>query len=409
MPIIDIQRRLTQVGVIRLGHKVPTGNTNRRGEPTYRPAKLDQFRITSPDRGLIEAVAERYRGEVKPWQGTSGPEWEVFTEARELPVLVPPQRIDPNYELWGNGFQARLCDGQTERKRNCPCLCLKGDDGHVHDFQFAEGFCECGATRECKPTTRLSLMLAEIPGLGVWKLESHGRNAAAELPMTSDALENAPGPVPARLLIVKVEKKRLANAGKKTEKIEPRSFFVPKLVFDWVTPRQAFSGQIGAAARTALTGGPEQRQAIGSAPAEQKAEQPAEGKTAAQVLALVKLARNLQQLNGLSADAKSVDPNDPGLPALQAEWKRRAEMFREADAARESATEHPPVDVIVDAELVDEPDAGALWNEVVAASPWPSTSELERQFKAHQGVAMVDANGHQLAAFLTAIKSGQVS
>jgi hypothetical protein len=61
----------------------------------------------------------------------------------------------------------------------------------------------------CKPTTRMSLMLADIPTLGTWKLESHGWNAAAELPTLAASIESAPQPIPARLEVQVREKKDL--------------------------------------------------------------------------------------------------------------------------------------------------------------------------------------------------------
>ena len=66
MAIKTLQSRLTQVGVIRLGQKVPTNNGR------LRPEKLETLRFTSPSKQLIDAVASLYGGEVKPWQATTG-------------------------------------------------------------------------------------------------------------------------------------------------------------------------------------------------------------------------------------------------------------------------------------------------------------------------------------------------
>src|SRR3990172_7696614 len=45
-----------------------------------------------------------------------------------------------------------------------------------------------GDERACKITTLLNVMLPRIPGLGVWRLESHGWNAATVLPGTLEVL-----------------------------------------------------------------------------------------------------------------------------------------------------------------------------------------------------------------------------
>lgn len=48
MAIIGLQKRLTEVGRIRMGER--QGN---------RPVKLDTFRITSPNQSILGEVAER--------------------------------------------------------------------------------------------------------------------------------------------------------------------------------------------------------------------------------------------------------------------------------------------------------------------------------------------------------------
>lgn len=400
MPIIDIQRRLTQLGVIRLGRKV--AGTGHNGQAIERPEKLDRFRITSPDRALVDAVAAKYGGTVGPWQGPNGPEFEVITDARELPVLVPPQRIDPNYEMWGPGFKNRLCDGQTERKRACPCLCLQGKNGHVHDFEEFEGVCGCGATRECKPTTRLSVMLREIPGLGVMKIESHGRNAAAELPMSSDALENAPVPLPAMLVLRKVDKKRLTNAGRPNEKVESRSFYVPRLIFDWVTPEQAYGGQIEAMARTALAGAAERglagadRPAIGSAP-----EQPA-----VDWAARIAAATTAVELNTLKGEMQAAGVRDE---AIVAAWKARGAAIVAA-AEPQPAPVEPPAQVL---EADVEPDRDEVWTAILREAKkvgWnlPTVEAKYRERMGHDPSDDDVATGWKLDEFLTALRNGQV-
>src|SRR4051812_33568268 len=130
MPIIDLQRRLTEVGRIRIGQKVATKNGG------TRPGKLDRLRFTSPAKHLIVEIANQLGGTAQPWQAPAGPQFEVVTEASEIPVYVPPQTIDPWYELWGNGYMQRKCDGQREAKRDVACMCSPDK-------------------RECKPTTRI--------------------------------------------------------------------------------------------------------------------------------------------------------------------------------------------------------------------------------------------------------------
>jgi Recombination directionality factor-like len=175
MPIIDIQRRLTEVGRIRIGQKVPIGATGK-----TRPAKLESFRLTSPNKTLITAASNLYGGTVQPWDAPTGKQWEVITDTTTLPVIVPPTDLGftQHYELWAQGGCLRRCDGQTA---TIP------DNGNLTENDC---LCDPGA-RECKPHTRLSVMLADLPGLGLWRLDTQGYYAATELLGATEILNTA--------------------------------------------------------------------------------------------------------------------------------------------------------------------------------------------------------------------------
>lgn len=379
MAIKDLQRRLTQVGVIRLGEQ-RTAKSGKRF-----PAKLETFRFTSPSRPLIDAVAAAYGGEVRPWQSNTGPQWEVTTAVKEIPVLVPPQKIDPNYELWGNGFRARMCDGETEQIRNTACLCRE-------------------QVRECKPTTRMSLMLADIPSLGTWKIESHGWNAAAELPMLAESIESAPQPIPARLEIQARQKKVFDPRKPQDKQVETRNYMVPVLHFDFLTPAQAFGGQIGAAARNALGAAPQQRQAI---------EPAASPLTAQRVVELAALARNVPQVQQLWKDAAAA-----GVEVLTVEVQEvltaRAGVLGakpKPPPVKAGASESepvPPVEVVEGDD--DEPDQKALWMRIQALAGdrgW-NAKALEDRITSMFNRASDEINGWQMEKFIAAVEAGEV-
>jgi Recombination directionality factor-like len=171
MPIVDMQRRLHERGRLRLGEKRPDRNGQQ------RPAKLQTFRFTSTDRLAIDTAAEAYGGHVEAWEaGPGGAQWQVVTDATELPVIVPVgiplPMLSQFYELWSGGGCQRRCDGQVEFLGDQQCMCDPDD-------------------RQCKPTTRLNLLLPDLAGLGVWRLESHGWYAAAELAGVVAVLERA--------------------------------------------------------------------------------------------------------------------------------------------------------------------------------------------------------------------------
>jgi hypothetical protein len=163
MPIIDIQRRLAEAGRIRIGEQIEIKSGKSAGKK--RPARLGAFRLTSSNERSLQSLAKTYGGEVKPWADAPvGTQWELFTDADELNVLVPPSSMSFSqwYELWSGGGCQRRCDGQRNSILESECICDPED-------------------RECKPHTRLSVMLAELPTSGMWRLDTQGYYAASEL------------------------------------------------------------------------------------------------------------------------------------------------------------------------------------------------------------------------------------
>jgi len=214
--ILQEQRRVYEVGRIRTGILVP----NERRPGKTRPEKLGVFRFTSRDQGALAEVARLYGGVPRPWADAPVDEqWEVITEAKEIGVMVPPgpQSVSQWMELWSGGGCQRRCDGETEQRRNVACLCKDTPGADPKDL--------------CKPTTRVSLVLPDVPGLGVWRLESHGWNAAHELGGTAELLatvRTAGNYVPA---LLRLEQREQVVDGK------TKAFAVP--VLTWQTTVRA--------------------------------------------------------------------------------------------------------------------------------------------------------------------------
>jgi hypothetical protein len=230
VPIIELQRRLREIGRIRMGEQVPTGNGK------TRPTKLDNFRLTAKDQRVIDAAAALWGGTVEPWQAPDGPQWQVKITATELAVVVPPHDMAFSqwYEQWSAGGCQVRCDGATDYVGEKPCHCDP-------------------EARECKMTTRLSLMLPELPGMGLWRAESHGYYAAVELAGLVDiaATWTAAGRmIPARL---RLEQRTVKRKGK------THRFAVPVLDLDVhplvLTAGPDAAGQLAAPSAGALTVG----------------------------------------------------------------------------------------------------------------------------------------------------------
>ncbi len=203
---------MRQLGEVRMGRQVPTGGTDKNGNPKFRPEKLKTWRLTSPDRGLLEAAAAIYGGTVQPWKSPTGDEWEVITESSELEVIVSERDMMMRYEEWSAAGLKRDCDGETCREadgqggyRIVPCSCTPD-------------------TGDCKGVMRFSLIIPGLPGIGEWKFESHGIFASLELPQMVNSLIALFKRGGRPLVLLGIEEREIKKPGVQTKK-----FIVPYL------------------------------------------------------------------------------------------------------------------------------------------------------------------------------------
>lgn len=376
MPIkpIVLQRRLAEVGRIRIGQVLPTKNGK------TRPAKLDRLRFTSASRPLIEQVAAAYGGEVAEWTPANGgaAQWEVITDIARVPVIVPPASVSQYMENWSGGGCQRRCDGETEMLSGGACICAAQD------------------SMICKPTTRLSVMLRDIPGLGVWRLESHGWNAAAELPDTAEFLARAGGYIGAWLYL---KPQRSVKDG------QTRDWMVPALEVENVTPAQLLAGN-GAGA--AGIGQPE-RAAIaesGKPAIEAHTEKP----TAETCIYWARRAETLDELTEalrqVQAAGFAQDLTNKKDPVVAAYVEARLSLA----AASEAAGSGPAALPAPATPAEPEPDPEKVWQDIVndAGDKW-TLSKLEAAFAAsNDGEHPSTADGYRLAAFLRDLRGGWI-
>lgn len=250
--LIDVQRRFRELGRIRLGQKGEKEVTrNGKTKTVTFPKKLSEFRLTSASRELLDVAATVYGGEVREWEGapTEGKQWELLTGTDRLDVLVPPgEPLTQSWELWSGGGCQRRCNGRAQTTGE-PCACPADLDERLELSKKGEA---------CKATSRLSLILPRVPDVGVWRIETHGLNAAVELPGTVDILRRALDAgtmVPAQL---RIDQRTSVKDG------ETRHFIVPVLELPTITTAALFAGEVPTVALT-----PAPTQAIG--PGEQPA------------------------------------------------------------------------------------------------------------------------------------------
>jgi len=167
----DLPTYWRELGRLRMGDREPLLRNGRPvlkdGRPVLKIIKLPRWRLTSQDEKRIQLAARLWGGTPEPWErAPEGDQWQVTTNVAWVPVRVPPEAaLTQKYELWtGPTGAARRCDGEFDEISGAECLC--------RDEQEAD---QSGETaRACKLTTRLSVVLEDLPGIGVWRLETHG-------------------------------------------------------------------------------------------------------------------------------------------------------------------------------------------------------------------------------------------
>jgi Recombination directionality factor-like len=178
MAVLDIQRRGQQIGRIRIGQQVKAANGK------MRPARLDTFRFTTASRASAEAIAALFGGEIRDWSG----EFEVISTKSEIGVTVPPRDevISQWYEMWNKGGAMRRCDSQRDQISNGPCQCPHAADPSDAEDVAAKALerselAKLNPPRACKLVTRISVMIPDLPGLGVFRLDTGSYYAATEI------------------------------------------------------------------------------------------------------------------------------------------------------------------------------------------------------------------------------------
>lgn len=194
MAVLDIQRKGQQIGRIRVGQQVAVIRDGRDTGKT-RPAKLDSFRFTTGSRVQADAIAALFGGDVKQW---GRGEWEVVTGQSAIGVTVPPRDevVSQWYELWNKGGCVRRCDSQTEQIRGGACQCPHADnpadEAQVADAAMRRAeLAKMNPPQACKLVTRINVMIPDLPGLGVFRLDTSSYYAAVEIGDSAALMQTA--------------------------------------------------------------------------------------------------------------------------------------------------------------------------------------------------------------------------
>ena len=262
MAVLDLQRKGQQIGRIRIGQQVTFVKD---GKEKTRPARLDTFRFTTGSRHTADAIAALFGGEVREWNR----ELEVITSRSEISVMVPPRDavVSQWYEMWNAGGCLRRCDSQHDMISNGPCQCPHAADPDDADevqqaaLRRAE-MAKANPPRACHLITRVNVMIPDLPGLGVFRLDTGSFYAASEIGDTAALMQAARDRGVFLPAVLRIEQRQRVAGG------QTKKYPVPVLEI-LATFRQIAGGELEAAGITAqLPPAPgEQRKALAAAPA----------------------------------------------------------------------------------------------------------------------------------------------
>lgn len=225
-----------QVAVIKDGRD--TGKT--------RPARRDTWRLTTGSRHMADAAAAHYDSEARPWNG----QWEVDTRLSEITVMVPPRDavISQNYEMWTAGGAARRCDSQFDQISGGPCLCPHAEDPSDSEEAARQALRRADMARKnppqaCHLITRVSFMIPDLPGLGVFRLDTSSYYAAVEIGDAAMLMQAARDQGVFLSAILRIDQRQRVAGG------QTKKYPVPVLEI-LSTFRQIASGELAAAGVT---------------------------------------------------------------------------------------------------------------------------------------------------------------
>lgn len=343
--IITMQRQMRELGRLR------TGTFNGR-----YPERSETWILSSHAEHYVRAAAERWGGTAEEWQPQGGVarQWRVITTASAIDAVLPPgDPLSQSYEMWNRGGCTRRCDGVSEDMSCGPCLCRA---------EFGDAFHEKPREQRCQSTTRLNVILPDLPDFGVWRAETKSFYAANEIAGAIDLIRAATGGQSAIPVRLRIEQRHEVSDGKRT----PYQVIVVEI-------RGATAGQIlaGMAPVVALESGQPARAAL-----------PAAAQDNSEYRALADGATTVDEVKAIWAQARDAGALDEPLKAYLIE--RGKALMPVAEPAAASG------------ESEDD-----LWQQIVAGAPdgW-TTTDIDQDFEQVTGVSPGAAKASDMTAYL---------
>lgn len=331
------QKQARELGRLRTGYSVPNQDPKKRP----RPVKSKTWVISSHAEHYVKAAAAAMGGNVERWQpqGNGAPQFRVITEAEQIEAVLPPgDPLSQANEMWNKGGCVRRCDGETEQISRHPCLCLAEHGPEWHQLR------QDLYTKDkvCAATSRLNVILPDMPDMGVWRVETHSWYAANELAGTVDMVLSGTGGKGLVPVTLRIEPRTRVAGG------QTKHFPVVVVEIRGVTPRQALSGPLSSALALDPTGGGQAVAAI-------------EGPKGRDWIADAKGSLTSDDVRDLWMEAqragavhpKGTDQLSKDLMAIAAE--------KDAENATPAAPEGPDDEGVYVAEVVDDGEREPVW------------------------------------------------
>ncbi len=161
-----------------------------------RPMALSEWRVTTGDPEVADAIAERFGGTPAQWETTTEENLEIYTTVPHVEIIVDsPSAVVTKMVLWGRKGMIRKCDGVTQEDGSA-CVCPQT----VKERKEADD-----AGTGCAPSIMIFFRLAEDPDLGKFRFMSGSWSMAKEIGDAEEALVAIEGPALCRLKLVPVE------------------------------------------------------------------------------------------------------------------------------------------------------------------------------------------------------------
>ena len=211
MTIKTLRNYFPRLGRIGMGYMTDVKADGTKAKAPF-PTKSRGFTFHTDERDRAEEIARVFGGKVEEAvsRDEEGGSWRVVTEATELEcfaLTADESSWDCHLEMWGAGGILRRCDGEV-----ASMAVSKGPDGKDAVLRNVPCLCEQeGLPQEarCDATSRLNIVipaLKDVPGIGVWQVQSRGVGTWRAIDGTMMVLEKL-GKVARVPLLLKAEYK----------------------------------------------------------------------------------------------------------------------------------------------------------------------------------------------------------